>query len=201
MKAICATSRSPCLSPVLPEDRWRGVTPEPSGPRLAGWPRRLQRACGLILATWLAWALPASGGLTGHAGAAASPCVAIPPGLIAWWPGEGDARDLGPHGLTGSLLPGTAYGPGVVGAAFQGLPAGTGVRVTNAPWLRPTNLTVAAWVMSTGPSGYAYLVAKSYSGTRASYALYATAGRQLAFYVETTGPTGWARSGVAPATV
>jgi hypothetical protein len=148
-----------------------------------------------VLGVWWAW----SGGAVGGAGLAAEvlDCAPPPPGLIAWWPGDGDARDLGTNGLGGELLPGTAFAVGKVGAAFAGGGAGTGVRVPNSPWLRPTNLSVAAWIQSEGPDGYAYVAAKSYSGTRASYALYTTAGRQLAFYVETAGPTGWARSGLA----
>ncbi|MCK6500506.1 MAG: LamG domain-containing protein, partial [Nitrospira sp.] len=128
----------------------------------------------------------------------ASECVTVPSGMVSWWPGEGDGQDYGPHGLTGELLSGTAFGVGMVGRAFQGLSEGTGVRVSNSQWLRPTNLSVAAWIQSEGPDPYANVVAKSFGGTMASYALYCTAGRQLAFYVNTSGPTGWARSGLAP---
>ena len=42
----------------------------------------------------------------------------VPPGLVAWWRGDGDATDVtGAH--DGTLLFGTAFSPGVAGRAFS----------------------------------------------------------------------------------
>jgi hypothetical protein len=78
--------------------------------------------------------------------AAARDCSPTPAGLVGWWPGEGNAKDVA--GTNNGTLQGgaTASVAGVVGSAF-GFDGTNGyVRIPDAPELRPTNLTVEAWV-------------------------------------------------------
>lgn len=78
--------------------------------------------------------------------------ILSPAGLIHWWPGEGDARDV-VGGAHGTLAAGLAFVPGRVGQAFNGVitvPDTAGFNfASNRPftlefWARPTNeITVA----------------------------------------------------------
>ncbi|MBI5386505.1 MAG: hypothetical protein HZA90_17690 [Verrucomicrobia bacterium] len=137
----------------------------------------------------------------GSAGMCPPACASPPAGLIAWWPGQSHANDVSGRGLHGTAFDGTAYAPGVVRDAFDFSGTNVGVRVANSPLLRPQTLSVAAWIKSDGPGDFAYIFSKSYSATRASYALYTTSGGQLGFYIERTGTAGIARSGLAPLTI
>jgi hypothetical protein len=49
---------------------------------------------------------------------ASADCVAPPPGLVGWWPGEGDAKDV-VGGNDGVLVGGTTFSSGIVGQAFS----------------------------------------------------------------------------------
>ncbi|HWY74665.1 MAG TPA: LamG-like jellyroll fold domain-containing protein, partial [Verrucomicrobiae bacterium] len=74
-------------------------------------------------------------------------CYADPPGLISWWPGEGNANDkFGTN--NGILVGGVTFGPGEVGQAFQFNGASTQyVDVPTSASLNPTaNLTLEAWI-------------------------------------------------------
>ena len=78
--------------------------------------------------------------------ASARDCAPPPPGLVGWWPGEGNAYDAA--GTNNGTLQGgaTASAAGVVGSAF-GFDGTNGyVQIPDAPQLRPTNLTIEAWV-------------------------------------------------------
>jgi len=73
-----------------------------------------------------------------------SNCLPPASGLISWWPGEGDAKDI--QGANSGVLIGVGSFPtGKVGRAFhfngQNL-----VRVEDAPSLRPAHITIEAWV-------------------------------------------------------
>ncbi len=46
------------------------------------------------------------------------PVVAPPPGLVSWWPGEGNAKDI-VGGNDGELVGGVSFAPGMVGQAFR----------------------------------------------------------------------------------
>jgi autotransporter-associated beta strand protein len=99
----------------------------------------------------------------------------VPLGIIGWWPGEGNADDLA-GASDGVLLGGaTATDPGMVGQAFNLDGANGYVSIPDSPILRPTNLTVEAWVLFTSldslasggsPAGEQYIVFKQ--NTRSS---------------------------------
>jgi hypothetical protein len=73
-------------------------------------------------------------------------CVSPPPGLVGWWPGEGNANDIA--GTNNGVLQGgaNASAAGVVnsGMSFDG--ANGFVQIPDAAALKPANLTVISWV-------------------------------------------------------
>ena len=89
----------------------------------------------LVLAA-AAWAVSASGA-----------CVPSPAGLVGWWPGEGNANDI--IGTDNGILQGgaTANAAGEVGQAFSLDGTNSYVQISDNAALRPTNLTVEAWVL------------------------------------------------------
>ncbi len=102
-------------------------------------------------------------------------CVAAPNGLIGWWPGDGNASDI--SGTNNGTLQGgaTATNAGVVAQAFTFNGTNNYVQIPNSNALRPTNLTIEAWVrfsaldspsLGGSPAGDQYLVFKQ--NTRSS---------------------------------
>lgn len=77
----------------------------------------------------------------------ASNCTSPPPGLVDWWPGEGNAGDI--VGTNNGVLNGgaTANAPGVVGQAFQFDGTNGYVQIPDSPAFHPTNLTVECWIL------------------------------------------------------
>src|SRR5438874_5336587 len=73
-------------------------------------------------------------------------CVPATSGLIGWWPGDGNASNM--LGTNNGVLNGsaTATAPGMVGSAFALDGTNGSVQIPNSPLLRPTHLTVEAWV-------------------------------------------------------
>jgi hypothetical protein len=78
--------------------------------------------------------------------------VSIPAGAVGWWRAEGDAQDsVGTN--HGALRNGAGFSAGKVGQAFS-LDGSTGfVEIPDAPALRPTSLTLEAWVAFDAISG------------------------------------------------
>jgi len=70
-----------------------------------------------------------------------------PPGIISWWPGEGNPNDI-VDGNSGVAYGGVTYTNGVVGQAFKFDGASSGhIRIADRPNLRFTNgLTLEAWI-------------------------------------------------------
>ncbi len=77
---------------------------------------------------------------------AGATCDSAPSGIVAWWPGDGTANDI--VGTNNGALTGgaTATVTGMVGTAFSFDGTNSYVQIPDAPALKPTNLTVEAWV-------------------------------------------------------
>src|SRR5882672_8900968 len=82
--------------------------------------------------------------------ASAASCFSAPTNLVGWWPGDGNASDI--VGTNNGTLQGgaTASGAGMVGSAFTSDGTNGFVQIPNSASLRPTNLTIEAWVRFTG---------------------------------------------------
>jgi hypothetical protein len=80
----------------------------------------------------------------------ASSCASAPTGIVGWWPGEGDAKDV-TRTNDGSLLGGaSASVAGMVGSAFSFDGTNAYVEFPDSPAFHPTNLTIEAWVRFSG---------------------------------------------------
>lgn len=98
-------------------------------------------------------------------------CVPAPPGLVAWWPAEGNANDVTGHN-NGTLEGNAGFGTGEVGQAFSFDGYSGAVYVGDAPDLRFTNaMTIEAWVYPNayGPNHACEIVSKYFGGNGASY--------------------------------
>ncbi len=75
-----------------------------------------------------------------------TPCILPPEGLIAWWPGDGDARDIA-GGRDGTSVNEVQFAPGVVGEAFT-FNGSNSIEVSDDPiWTLGTNsFTIDFWV-------------------------------------------------------
>src|SRR5439155_7163718 len=70
------------------------------------------------------------GSLTAEFSISTQTCVQPPPGMVAWWPGDGDARDL--VGTNhGSIVGNVTFEQGLVGQAFSFDGTSGSVNVTN----------------------------------------------------------------------
>ncbi|HLX69362.1 MAG TPA: LamG-like jellyroll fold domain-containing protein, partial [Verrucomicrobiae bacterium] len=81
-------------------------------------------------------------------------CTAAPSGLVAWWPGEGNANDI-IGGNNGELEGGVTFAAGEVGQAFAFNGTTAGVEIPASPGLNVgTNggLTIEGWVSPTAIS-------------------------------------------------
>ncbi len=89
-----------------------------------------------------------------------SSCVPPPPGLVSWWPGEGNANDIvGTN--NGTLVNGAAFAPGIVGQAFSFDGTNAYIRIADNPSLHFTNaMTVEAWVYPTSLGANQAVVSK-----------------------------------------
>ncbi|PYM12846.1 MAG: hypothetical protein DME18_10345, partial [Verrucomicrobia bacterium] len=82
-------------------------------------------------------------------------------GLVAWWPGDGNAEDIigGHHGV---MVNGAGFVPGVIGQAFQ-FDGADFVEVANSADLNfaPTaQITVELWAYRTNTAGVGHLIGK-----------------------------------------
>jgi Concanavalin A-like lectin/glucanases superfamily/Immunoglobulin domain len=107
------------------------------------------------------------------------------PGLIGQWKGEGNATDsFGTN--NGYVSPSLFYIPGHSGQAFdlwEGI-----ISAPDAANLKPTNVTVQAWVKGVAPGTFRYLVNKARATSGQSYALYTGAANVgAAFFVNFAG--------------
>src|SRR5436189_5163060 len=137
-------------------------------PRFMGMNAQFSRQSGRELLLWLV--LPLA--FTYNFLSAAADCSPAPTGLVSWWSGDGDAKDIA-GGNNGSLQGGgTTSSAGLVGQAFSFDGTNGFVEVPDAASLRPTNLTVEAWVRfssldsaGNSSSGDQYIVFRQNSST------------------------------------
>jgi len=89
-------------------------------------------------------------------------CQETAPGLVSWWPGDGDASDV--RGANdGTLQDGAGYGVGLVGQAFLFAGGDDHVLVPHDSSLDPAtgSFTLAAWI-KTSASGATQVVLSKY---------------------------------------
>lgn len=132
----------------------------------------------------------------GVAGKSKPAAASIPPGLVGWWGGDGDAFDYSVNANHGTLLPNGAYSIGRVGQAFLFTgAANSGVTINHIPDLNvnPSGFTTEFWIKSSAPhSGLASLVDKSHGFTDSSGWVFSVGsgvarfavGDQLAYFPE-----------------
>src|SRR5215831_3439941 len=73
-------------------------------------------------------------------------CTPPPPGMISWWPGDGNADDI-VGGHNGTLQGGATFAPGLVQQAFSFSAPNDAVTVPDSPAFRITqDLTLDAWI-------------------------------------------------------
>jgi len=113
-------------------------------------------------------------------------CDPPPSGIVAWWPGEGNATDIvGTN--NGSLIGGVTYASGEVGQAFQF--DGTGyVDVPTSGALNSYPITMMAWINTTdaGDVGDA-IFNKYFNGSYNGYNLVVEGGHVWAAYFVANG--------------
>jgi len=89
-----------------------------------------------------------------------SACVSAPPGLVGWWPGEGNANDTA-GANPGAAENGLAFASGTVGQAFSFDGADDDVRISAATSLDVGlggGLTIEGWIRPTDPQAIQPLV-------------------------------------------
>ena len=74
-----------------------------------------------------------------------SSCPTLPADLVSWWPAEGNASDFTGNN-NGALFGGATYAIGKVGLGFRLDGTNSYVQIPDANSLKPTNVTVEAWV-------------------------------------------------------
>ena len=81
----------------------------------------------------------------------ASPCATSPSGLVSWWPGDGNAVDVG-SGNNGILSNGATFAAGEVGQTFSLTNNHAAVVVGNPANLRLQTFTIEAWIQRASAS-------------------------------------------------
>src|SRR5438309_1613814 len=119
-------------------------------------------------------------------GAMAQTCIAPPPGLLRWYPGDGNANDVS-GGQNATLQNGATFAPGMVAQAFSLDGVGAFVQAPDSADLTTNSLTIDAWVKfaSGGNLNYPILASKYDSSVPygVSWALFMYPTSQLASVV------------------
>jgi hypothetical protein len=89
--------------------------------------------------------------------------VRVALGAVSWWRAENDASDV--FGTNnGTLMNGAAFAAGKVGQAFSLDGVNDNVTVNDSPSLRPSSLTLEAWVAYAGSDGIRTIFGKGLGG-------------------------------------
>jgi hypothetical protein len=92
------------------------------------------------------------------------PCVQLSPGMVGWWPGEGDASDI-QGGNNGILQNGVTFVTGEVGQGFSLNGTDQSVEITSNENLEITGaISVDAWVKADDLTGLRTIVSKYNNG-------------------------------------
>ena len=99
-------------------------------------------------------------------------CEPLPSGLVAWWPGDGNAIDIvSPN--AGTLHGGATFTNGEVGSAFSFNGIDAYVQFPDSPALKSTSLTLEGWFAFTAIDNIYVLIGKPLGDTVAdSFAVY-----------------------------
>jgi hypothetical protein len=90
-------------------------------------------------------------------------CAPVPPDTLAWWPLDGDTRDVA-GGLDGTLVGGAGFGPGQVGSALA--IDDIGERMETPLTVRYAGgVSFDAWIRARGFAGVIVSGAKAYDAT------------------------------------
>ena len=120
-----------------------------------------------------------------------APCAPVPPSLVAWWKGEGNALDSAGNNNGTNYY--ATYAGGEVGQAFSFNAYDGNINVPDAPALRFTNpMTVETWIMPT-VSGARAILSKWDIATgpnQRAYNLYLDANGYANFTVSSDGTAG-----------
>ena len=99
--------------------------------------------------------------------------VDAPAGLIGWWKAEGNALDSSGGGHDGAPTSTVAFAPGEMGQAFVLNGTDAFIEIPDGPALRPTSLSLEAWVNFDTVSVTRVIFAKPVgAGTSDSFALW-----------------------------
>jgi len=122
-------------------------------------------------------------------------CISPPSGLVAWWPGEGNASDLA-GANNGALVGGVTFVTGEVGEAFSFDGYSGYIDVSNTPGMDfgTNDFSIACWIrlasLDAGPGGGREIIHKSVgdvpSNRNYTYFLEYDAGPALRFRVSDT---------------
>lgn len=113
--------------------------------------------------------------------------ILVPPGLVAWWSGDGHARDYAGknHGIP---LQGATFAPGLVGKAFSLDGIDDTIRVPNSDALNPTTgFTFECWIYPKSTAGWQKLISK-WGDPDASYSFQKTNDTDLLTFHLTESP-------------
>ena len=104
-------------------------------------------------------------------------CEPVPRGIAGWWPGDATANDLTLAANHGQPVNGATFGQGVIGEAFSLDGVDDRVDVADAPELRPSRFTLAAWVRQDAVLAGSCIICKQVgSSTSDSYSLWLSGG-------------------------
>jgi hypothetical protein len=112
---------------------------------------------GLLCSLFINSGYPAGSAISSvHAAMPATPagaCAPVPSGLVSWWPGNGNARDIRGRN-NGTVFSGTTYAPGKVGQAFNFDGQNGGVSIPDNPSLTfRHSFSIEAWINGGYSSG------------------------------------------------